>query len=106
MQLLLNVKEIEGSNKIAISIIETEPFPKAAVDLGARNEIFYASLDSSKQVNLPIEGKFIREDVSKSYMQQFKMIPEDNIEILDKAEIDKFAEKITTKMFGAKIKDD
>lgn len=99
LELLLKVKKIKGTNKIAISVIKTEPFPKAAVDLGAKNEIFYAIFDSAKRANLPTKGKFVREDVSKGYMQQFRTIMGDNLDIIDIDDLNKFAEKTIAKIF-------
>ncbi len=99
LELLLNVKKIKGTNKIAISVVQTLPFPKAVVDLGAKNEIFYAVFDSAKRANLPAKGKFVREDISKGYMQQFRTIQDDNLEIIDIDELNNFAEKTIARIF-------
>lgn len=96
IELLLKVKRIDDS-KIALSVVEMEVLPEEAVEVGKKAEVFYSILDENKKANLPIEGKFIREYLSSEYMKQFRMIWDDNLEIIDTNELESFTQKIANK---------
>jgi hypothetical protein len=96
IELLLKAKKIDD-NKIALSVVEMQVLPKEVVEVGKKAEVFYSMLDESKKANLPVEGKFIREYVSSEYMKQFRMVWDDNLEIIDINELESFSQKIINK---------
>lgn len=97
IELLIAIKEINGTNKVAIQVSETEVLPKEAIEIGKKAEIFYSSLDEKKKAKLPEEGKIVREYVSEEYLKQFRSIWSNDLEIIEKSEIDNFIQKIISK---------
>jgi|SRR5690606_17667175 len=96
IELLLKAKRVDD-NKIALSVVEMQVLPKEAVEVGTKAEIFYSMIDDNKKENLPAEGKLIREYVSSEYMKQFRMVWDDNLEIIDINELESFSQKIANK---------
>ncbi len=97
IELLLKAKKTKDDNKIILYVLEMQVLPKEAVEIGKKAEIFYSMLGDNKKADLPAEGKFIREYVSSEYMKQFRMIRNDNLEIIDMDEIESFSQKIIDK---------
>jgi hypothetical protein len=97
IELLLDVKEIKETNKIAISVVEMNVLPKEAVEIGRKSEIFYSSLDEKKKAELTEEGRFIREYVSEEYLKQFRQIWNQYLEVIEINDLDNFTQKIISK---------
>jgi hypothetical protein len=97
IEFLLKVGKSNDDNKIILSVVEMQLLPKEAVEIGKKAEIFYSLLDDSKKANLPAEGKFIREYVSAEYMKQFRMVWDDNLELIDINKLESYCKKIAAK---------
>ena len=97
MELLIAIKEIDGTNKVAIQVSEMQVLPKEAVEVGKKAEIFYSWLDEKKKAELPEQGKFVREYASEEYLKQFRLIWSNGLDIVEKAEIDNYVQKIVSK---------
>lgn len=96
-ELLLGIKEIDGMNKVAISVTELQPLAKETIELGKDAQIFYSK---EKKENKSIQGedsKFIREYVSEEYLKQFRMVWNNRIEIIERSELDNFIQKLVSK---------
>lgn len=97
IELLLGIKEIDGLNKVAISVAELNPLTKEQIQTGKNVEIFYSSKDEVDKNNLTDDGKFIREYVSEEYLKQFRTVWSNTIEIVDLSELDNFVQKLVSK---------
>lgn len=97
VELLLGIKEIDGMNKVAISVAELWPLTKEQIQRGKKVEMFYSSKDEKDKNNLTDDGKFIREYVSEEYLKQFRTVWNNTLEIIDLSELDNFVQKLVSK---------
>jgi len=97
IELLMGIKQIEGTNMVAIQITELETLPEESIEAGKKAEIFYSFLDEKKKTELSEEGKFIREYMSGEYLKQFRSIRGNNLVVIDINELDAFVQKTISK---------
>lgn len=97
LELLLALKDIEESNKLAISVTVIQRLPDNIINEMAKQEVFYSQLNANKKSQLPSEGKLIREYVSAEYLKQFGMVIDNHLEIVDSGGLDEFVKAFVNK---------
>ncbi|MEE9431344.1 MAG: hypothetical protein V3V16_09910 [Melioribacteraceae bacterium] len=91
--------KILSDSKIIVAVTVMDVIPKELVKLGVDNEIFYKNtkIDSKK---LSDRGKEVRKYVNSEYVQQFRMITDNFIDIISEDEIEEWSNKITSQYFA------
>lgn len=95
IELLLGIKKIDETNKIAISVAELIPLSEEQIQKGKNVEMFYSSKDNKN--NLSEDGKSIRKYVSEEYLKQFRTVVNNKIEIIELSDLDSFVQKLVSK---------
>ncbi|MFN3694830.1 MAG: hypothetical protein ACK4UV_07460, partial [Ignavibacterium sp.] len=90
LELLLAIKDIGESDKLAISITLIQLLPDNIIDEMAKQEVFYSQLNANQKSKLTSEGKMIREFVSAEYLKQFGMVIDNHLAIVDKSGLNEF----------------
>ena len=97
IELLLGIKTIDGTNKVAISVAELMPLTSEQILKGKNIEMFYSSKDEKDKDNLSEDGKFVRKYVSEEYLKQFRTVWNNNLEVVEVSDLDNFIEKLISK---------
>lgn len=90
MNLIVSAIPVPG-DYVAISIAVMQRLPEPIVDFSATNEVFYLT---TRNVELPEEGKMVRQYMSRDYMERFEMLT-DQFETVTKADDLRSAAKAT-----------
>ena len=90
----------QSGDSIVIFIQVGHSVPEEVVHLSRDAEVFYASLPPEKRVNLPKEGKWVRETVTEEYIRQFMLplegrllvVASDSLDVALRREADRLAQ--------------
>ena len=87
-QLLLDAKQVEigGESRIILSVSRMEALPGEVVDLGAENQAFYLRMSMN---DLPPEGKFVRQEMSRDWMKQFFITSGQELFLLKSSDVER-----------------
>lgn len=101
IQLLLDAKQVEigGESMVILSISKMEALPGEVVDLGAENEAFYLRRASTK--DLPPEGKFVRQEMSRDWMKQFFNIHDQALFVIAPSELERTVSEYVDDLISA-----
>ncbi|MCP5061158.1 MAG: hypothetical protein GY936_01675 [Ignavibacteriae bacterium] len=83
-EMLINYKTLFGTKKssIVVSVTVMDVIPQEIVKLGAENEVFYKITNSKTPDNISDKGKEVRHYMSSEYMQQFRMLADNSIDVI------------------------
>lgn len=102
MDVLFDIKMIENSDKVALSITLLQKLPKEALNSEIGQRIFYSSIKSDENLNLTENGKKVRNYLGQEYLKQFGMVVENYLETIPLNELDKFIEQFIWKNLESK----
>ncbi len=93
MRLVIDAREVEigGKKRIVLSITEMDALPEEVIALGAKEELFY--LGKMKPSSRPEEGKFIRDFVSRDWLEQFHSLRDQSLFVIAPEEISRAIEE-------------
>ena len=88
LQLLLDAKQVQigGEARVILSVTRMESLPGAVIELGAKNEAFYLR---TSMTDLPPEGKFVRQEMSRDWLGQFFNIYRQVLYVVEPSELER-----------------
>ena len=87
-ELLISAKELPSANEVILSITKTKALGKNAVELAAQHELIYA--DMQKGEDLPEEGKFVREMMTRELIYSYRAPMDNDLMIVKRNKLKKF----------------
>lgn len=96
--LLIDAREVQigETTQIVLSITRMQALPNEVISFGAKNEAFY--MRASLQ-DLPVEGKSVRQYMSRSWLEQFQSITDQKLVVIPPEALERTVSDYLDSMF-------